>query len=168
MALRGSAGLGITVSSGGSTDHSDEFRPWWQHGPLDINMASCGSSKCRYPNGPWWQYGPWTSPQTPDMVGPWTQTWSWTSSWLQVAAQALSVGLLLTAIVFPVPLSPQRTDHSTSLPLFLLFRSHLSMVYIFSSLHHIFAGHRGRYLAPATLGQMSRDSAVFYIQDPSQ
>lgn len=53
MALRGSAGLDITVASGGSTDHSDEFRPWWQRGPLDINMASGGSSKRRHPNGPW-------------------------------------------------------------------------------------------------------------------
>lgn len=92
----------ITMTSGGSTGHSDQFG-------LSCNKAlvSGSSPDHRHPNDFRWQHTPGTSTQTllstPAATAPWTQTWlsvaAWagTSPWPQVAAQTPHIRLLLTS-----------------------------------------------------------------------
>lgn len=97
------------MSSGGSTGHSDQFGPWWQHGSSAIDMASGNSPDYRHLIVPRWQHGPWASSQTWAVVGPWTQTWppgkaqALPSPWPQVAAQTPQIDLFLTSPAPPLP-----------------------------------------------------------------
>lgn len=100
--LSGCLSRNITMTSGGSTGHSDQFG-------LSCNKAlvSGSSPDHRHPNDFRWQHTPGTSTQTilstPAATAPWTQTWlsvaAWagTSPWPQVAAQTPHIRLFLSS-----------------------------------------------------------------------